>query len=80
MIYHAPFQRYFNCKNPQIQNFIKVQVAPLKKLKIQNNKKMVFVIFLSALYDRKKKGKFDHRSHFAFQAPYITTLILPNFY
>ena len=34
LFYHVPFQRYFNCKNPEIQNFIKVQVAPLKKFKI----------------------------------------------
>ena len=68
MIYHVPFQRYFNCKNPQLQNFIKVQVAPVNKLK---KKKMVFVVFLAALHDRKKKRIFDHRSVFAFRAPYI---------
>ena len=39
LIYHVPFQRSFNCKNPQIQ------------------KKIVFVIFLGALHDEKKKKK-----------------------
>ena len=29
------------------------------------------VIFLGALHDGKKKGKFDHRSAFAFRAPYF---------
>ena len=31
LIYHVPFQRYFNCIDPQIQKFVKVQIY--KKLK-----------------------------------------------
>ena len=70
MIYLSfTFQRYFNCIDSQIQNFIKVQLGPLKKFKIQ--KKIVFVIFLDALHDWKKKNRiFDQHSNFAFHASY----------
>ena len=60
----VPFQRYFYCKNPQIPNFIKAQVAPLKKFKIQK-KKMVYVIFLVALHDGKKKKGLKYLLHLA---------------
>ena len=51
------------CIDSQIQNFIKVQLGPLKKFKIQKKKKkMVFVIFLGAQHDGKKKKRiFEHR-------------------
>ena len=61
LIYHVPFQRYFNCKNPQIQHFIKVQVATLKYLKYKKN---WFSSFLGALHDEIKKKNI--RSSFTF--------------
>ena len=56
LIYHVPFQRYFNCKNPQIKNFTKVQVAPLKKFKYKK-KKNCFSSYFWLLYSMKRKEK-----------------------
>ena len=66
MVYHVPFQRYINYVDPQIQNDIKVQISLLKILK-----KKWFLPYFWVLYAmERKKGKFDHRSRFAYREPY----------
>ena len=67
LIYHVPFQRYFNCENPQIKNFTKVQVVPLKKFKL---KKKLFCHIYVCSYDGKKKKEYSIMVHLFIRKPY----------